>query len=108
MTPPVASVSTDLDGDLLDQDELAQFYIGPNPEWTEEAACVGRTDLFFGIAGGRHGSDETRLKGRVGHAGDRVEDLFLGSHGQLSCSVAADADTETDQAEESAATEQEG
>ena len=53
MTPPVASVSTDLDGDLLDQDELAQFYIGPNPEWTEEAAGVGRTDLFFGIAGER-------------------------------------------------------
>lgn len=53
MTPPVATVSADLGSELLDQDELPQFYLGPTPTWTDEAACVGRTDLFFGIAGER-------------------------------------------------------
>lgn len=53
MTPPVASLHTDERTDLRDQDQLPDLYLGPRPTWTDQAACVGRTDLFFGIAGER-------------------------------------------------------
>ncbi len=56
MTPPVASPAQldETAGDVgSDWDELPPLYVGPRPSWAEEAACVGRTDLFFGIAGER-------------------------------------------------------